>query len=304
MLFEIKRSIFIVNKSSLVTYEYSRVNMKYILLLTLSLFICISAHAEERYLLSDEYISREKEAFLASDYRKAVYMCQEAEYKRLALILDDKLKKIIELLSSRNDHGSILRLNYAQKSWEYYVYTDKNYIATEAGTGWGTMVGRWALYLISERIIDIENILNEKPFNSNLIQPYRYAEFVMAGFPSSKFTNCMETSGNDSAALVSCVEEESKIQNNLLNYAYDDELEELQKLATFARDSSFCLSRYLDFVKIQRIWLNYREAELAFYDGLDRPDAKLRGMIWNIYANARRACQIVNILNTSCYAGL
>ena len=278
--------------------------MKYILLLTLSLFICISAHAEERYLLSDEYYACKRKAFLTSDYRYEIFMCQDAEYKRLYSILDGILKKNIEILSESNDRQSILRLNYAQKSWEYYVYTDKNYIATELGTGWGTMVGEWALYLISERIIDLENILNEKPLNPNLIKPYRYTEFVMAGLPSSKFTNCMETSGNDYATLVSCVEEESKIQNYLLNYAYDDELEELQKLATFARDSPFYLSRYLDFVKIQRIWLNYREAELVFYDGLDRPDAKLRGMIWNIYANARRACQIVNILNTSCYAGL
>ena len=275
--------------------------MKYILLLTLSLFICISAHAEERYLLSDEYRTCIEIACYARDNRVRIGECYDKEYNRLTMILNNTLKKIIEVLYEKGDHESIRRLKDTQISWKYYSHMDKEYLNGELGIWWGFAAGEWALYITTERIIDLKNILNEKPLNSNLIETYRYTEDIEAGFPSPNFIDCMEAGGSNFAVLLSCAERESKIQEDLLDRAYEDKREELRELAAEAPDSLYCLYRHPDFVQAQQAWDGYFTFVMIFYNGLDRPDAKLRGMVWGIYANARRACQIKNINNFDCY---
>ena len=110
----------------------------------------------------------------------------------------------------------------------------------------------------------------------------------------------MEAGGSNFAVLLSCAERESKIQEDLLDRAYEDKREELRELAAEAPDSLYCLYRHPDFVQAQQAWDGYFTFVMIFYNGLDRPDAKLRGRVWGIYANARRACQIKNINNFDC----
>ncbi|MET1079552.1 MAG: lysozyme inhibitor LprI family protein [Pseudomonas sp.] len=72
---------------------------------------------------------------------------------------------------------------------------------------------------------------------------------------STAYSHCMEALGDTTAGMLDCIDDELKVQDNRLNAAYQAVGKTLEP------------ARKTQLRDIQRLWLQYRDASCAFYEG-------------------------------------
>ena len=72
---------------------------------------------------------------------------------------------------------------------------------------------------------------------------------------SSAYSRCMEALGDTTAGMLGCIDDEFKLQDKRLNAAYQAVGKTLEP------------ARKTQLRDIQRLWLQYRDASCAFYEG-------------------------------------
>ena len=102
---------------------------------------------------------------------------------------------------------------------------------------------------------------------------------------SQRFSTCMNNSGGVTAEMLNCTGNEYTQQDARLNKAY-------KKLT-----SQLSAGRKKELLRVQRLWIQYRDANCKFYEDPDGgTNATINAASCNLEMTARRAQELENLM--------